>query len=313
MPSISLAVSGQTSEAYEVGPGARVTATGSGYVEWTSGTLTDVRNGAATWSTWPKGASTGYADTLRRVLIRGVATGALTVTWDEGERDEGPDDAYWQEQVPAWSLDSSGNVQGLVGPDGVVLDQVARPARWVDVEDIGVLYSVTDISPIPVLVKMTGWGKRILHSFPLIGISEDHTHLDNDTRVSIPWSSTLPAGVFQRGWLEVYPLVTFPNSATSKTIQITVNGTSIFNKTRTTATHESPLIVINARDMTTMNTPYSVNSVYISPGTSWVSTNYSPAHETDPVTVDLLVSFPGGADTGEVITTRLMRAIFNPY
>lgn len=128
MPSISLAVSGQTSEAYEVGPGARVTATGSGYVEWTSGTLTDVRNGAATWSTWPKGASTGYADTLRRVLIRGVATGALTVTWDEGERDEGPDDAYWQEQVPAWSLDSSGNVQGLVGPDGGEIDIAAVPA-----------------------------------------------------------------------------------------------------------------------------------------------------------------------------------------
>jgi len=116
MPSISLAVSGQTSDAYEVGAGARVTASGSGYVEWTSGTLTDVRNGAASWSTWPKGATTGYADTLRRVCIRGVATGELTVTWDEGERDEGPDDAYWQEQVPAWSLDSSGNVQGLVGP-----------------------------------------------------------------------------------------------------------------------------------------------------------------------------------------------------
>ncbi len=121
MPSISLAVSGQTSDAYEVGPGARITASGSGYVEWSSNSLADVRNGVATWSTWPKGATTGYADTLRRVLIRGVATGALSVTWDESERDEGPDDAYWQEQVPAWSLDSSGNVQGLVGPAGGAL------------------------------------------------------------------------------------------------------------------------------------------------------------------------------------------------
>lgn len=99
MPSISLAVSGQTSEAYEVGPGARVTASGSGYVQWTSGTLTDVRNGAATWQTWPNGATTGYADTMRRVCIRGVATGALTVTWDEGKRDPGPEGAFWQEQA----------------------------------------------------------------------------------------------------------------------------------------------------------------------------------------------------------------------
>lgn len=121
MPGFTLARSGQISDAYEVGPGARVTTTGSGYVEWTTGTLADVRNGVASWAVWPKGATTGYADTLRRVCVRGVATGALSVTWDEAKKDEGAEGAYWQEQVPTWSMDSSWGAVGITGPDGSIL------------------------------------------------------------------------------------------------------------------------------------------------------------------------------------------------
>ena len=118
MSTISLALSGQISEPVEVGPGSRVTATGSGYVEWTESTLADVRNGVAVWKVWPKGQSTGFADTLRRVVIRGRATGALSISVDEARGDEGAEGAYWQEQVPAWSTDAAGNVAGLVGSDG---------------------------------------------------------------------------------------------------------------------------------------------------------------------------------------------------
>lgn len=121
MPSISLAVSGQTSDAYEVGAGARVTASGSGYVEWTSGTLTDVRNGVATWQRWPGGTAGDYCDTLRRVVIRGVATGALTVTWDEGRNDPGPEGVYWQEQAQSGIRPED---FGAVG-DGVADDSAA--------------------------------------------------------------------------------------------------------------------------------------------------------------------------------------------
>ena len=117
MPQLTL-TTGQISEPVEVGPGTRVTATGSGYVEWTTSTLADVRNGIATWQVWPKGSTVGYADTLRRVVMRARAVGALAVVWEEGRRDEGPEGAYWQEEVPSWAKDSAGNLMGLTGPAG---------------------------------------------------------------------------------------------------------------------------------------------------------------------------------------------------
>jgi hypothetical protein len=120
MQSISLALAGQVSEPIEVGPGARVTATGSGRVEWAAGTLADARNGVVTWQNWPRGASVGVADTLRRVLIRGVATGALTIVVDEGFADPGEDTAYWQQDVQ-WVTDENGNPIALRGPQGQLI------------------------------------------------------------------------------------------------------------------------------------------------------------------------------------------------
>ena len=100
MPSLTLARTGQISEPQECGPGTRITTTGSGYVEWTSGTLADVRNGVATWQRWPGGSAGDYCDTLRRLVFRGVASGSgFVVTWDEGKADPGPEGVYWQEQA----------------------------------------------------------------------------------------------------------------------------------------------------------------------------------------------------------------------
>jgi hypothetical protein len=156
MPQVTLARAGQISDPIEVGPGTRIVST-NGYVQWTVGTLTDVRNGIAVWQTWPSGAAAGTQDTLRRVVIRGVATGAMVLTWDESRQDEGPDGAYWQEQVPAFAFDGFGNksldaivqhrtgtkaqitaiVDAPVGEVAAPTDQnilmVRREGSWVDI------------------------------------------------------------------------------------------------------------------------------------------------------------------------------------
>lgn len=100
MSSITLARAGQISDPQECGPGTRITTTGSGYVEWTTGTLVDVRNNVATWQRWPGGTAGDFCDTLRRLVFRGVATGAnFVVSWEENQGDPGPEGVYWQEQA----------------------------------------------------------------------------------------------------------------------------------------------------------------------------------------------------------------------
>ena len=100
---IVLSTNGQISEPREVGPGARITVTGSGWLEWTPSSLVDVRNGVAQWQTWPKGQAAGFADTLRRVVVRARATGAMQVDIDESRKDAGPDGSFWQDDFLAVS------------------------------------------------------------------------------------------------------------------------------------------------------------------------------------------------------------------
>lgn len=136
MQTISLSYAGQVSDPVSIGPGARVTTTGSGYVEYTTASMVDIRNNVPiTWTQWPKASATGFCDSVRRIIIRGVAAGAFTVKINEGQNDEGPEGVYWQESLPSFALDASGNVTGLVGPNGVpilfntgpLINPTARP------------------------------------------------------------------------------------------------------------------------------------------------------------------------------------------
>jgi hypothetical protein len=116
-----LLAAGQVSDPVEIGPGTRVIAAGAGHVEWTTSSLIDTQNTSVTWRKWPNGSATGFADTFRRVVVRGVATGQLLVSFDEAKRDEGAEGVYWQEQLVAWALDTDGSVLGLISPTGQVI------------------------------------------------------------------------------------------------------------------------------------------------------------------------------------------------
>lgn len=74
---VSTINAGQTAPALEVGQDARITAVG-GYVQYTADSLVAVRNGVATWTTWPVGAVAGAANTVSGFVIRlvGITDGA---------------------------------------------------------------------------------------------------------------------------------------------------------------------------------------------------------------------------------------------
>lgn len=108
-------LAGQISDLVEVGPGTRITVTGSAYVEYAQGVLQDAKNGVLSWQKWPKGTNNGVCDTIRRMTIRATATGSATVVIDEGYRDADTDSGYWQEQQAQLTTESGGLV-GRVKP-----------------------------------------------------------------------------------------------------------------------------------------------------------------------------------------------------
>lgn len=119
MPTISLSA-GQSSAAVELGPNARVTASGSGYVQWSTGSLADAQNGVAVWRTWPMGSTAGSLDVLRRLMIRAVATsGAYTVTYIEGGGDAAGPGNYWD-------ADQMATVAATLGSGLVAYDDFGR-------------------------------------------------------------------------------------------------------------------------------------------------------------------------------------------
>lgn len=101
-------VAGQISDLVEVGPGTRITVTGSAYIEYAQGVLQDAKNGVLTWQKWPKGTNNGVCDTIRRMTIRATATGSASVLIEEGYRDAGTDSGYWQEQTAQIATDADG-------------------------------------------------------------------------------------------------------------------------------------------------------------------------------------------------------------
>ena len=106
----------QVSQITFVPAGSRITSTGNGSIEWTPGSPTDAAN-SPNWQTWAKGSSAGYMDTLRPMSIRATATGAMTVTIEEGRGDKYGEDAYFDADYAQYSVDASGNTV-LVGADG---------------------------------------------------------------------------------------------------------------------------------------------------------------------------------------------------
>lgn len=109
-------IAGQISDLIEVGPGTRITVTGSAYIDYAQGNVQDAKNGVLTWAKWPKGSSSGTCDTIRRMTIRATATGAATVLIEEGFRDPDTDSGYWQEQQAQLATDAGGNVVGFFSP-----------------------------------------------------------------------------------------------------------------------------------------------------------------------------------------------------
>ena len=108
--------SGQISPIIEIGKGTRVTSSGNGTIEYYPGSLANAKNGG-TFEAWPKGTSAGSADAIRSMCIRATATGAMTVTLEEGKNDLSADGAYWDSEYATFSTDANGNTV-LLGADG---------------------------------------------------------------------------------------------------------------------------------------------------------------------------------------------------
>ena len=107
---------GQISPIIEIGKGTRVTSSGNGTIEYYPGSLADAKNGG-TFETWPKGTAAGSVDAIRGMCIRATATGAMTVTLEEGKNDLSADGAYWDSEYATFSTDANNNTV-LVGADG---------------------------------------------------------------------------------------------------------------------------------------------------------------------------------------------------
>lgn len=101
MPTYRL-INKEISQPIEVPRGSRITTTGSGSIEFMPGTAANAQ-GRPDWKLWPKGASAGFMDTVRPLVIRAVATGALTVVVDEGVNERNGDVVYWSEDSQGFS------------------------------------------------------------------------------------------------------------------------------------------------------------------------------------------------------------------
>lgn len=141
-------VAGQISPIIEIGKGTRVTSSGNGTIEYYPGALADAKNGG-TFEAWPKGTAAGSVDAIRGMCVRATATGAMTVTIEEGKNDLSVDWAYWDSEYATTSTDASGNTV-LVGADGVriPLNPTLRAVGYESEQPAGIISPVTNFGKI---------------------------------------------------------------------------------------------------------------------------------------------------------------------
>lgn len=114
--------SGQTSQPFPVGIGSIVSLTpasiggGTGYIEYTLNTQTDINNNLATWVRWPKGSvSVTTSDVgMFNILARAVCTaGNITVVGNDPTNSTVLNTIPWASNQASYTYDSLGNFIGF--------------------------------------------------------------------------------------------------------------------------------------------------------------------------------------------------------
>lgn len=163
-------------------------------------------------------------------------------------------------------LDGSGNVTGLVGPDGSLL-RITKTYTWAALPSAslsaGVTAFVTDIG-----VGGSLWSSNGAEWSPLAPItlaSQNYTSAgvgrktDADTNETDLFTMVIPGGLMGLNrCLEVLPVWSFPSSATTKTVKVKFGASSPFSNSRTTSTYESPVVhIINRNSANSQFHPYN--------------------------------------------------------
>lgn len=156
--SIVLLNAGQTTQPYPIGVGSIVSLTPSaitgatGYVEYSQNSITDINNGVATWTRWPKGSVTvTTSDTaLFNQYARFICTaGMLTVQIGDPTSSTATSINPWQSNEVVYVYDTSGNLLGLGNPSGGILGGGIPAITWasrpVAASFLGAQFRFTDV------------------------------------------------------------------------------------------------------------------------------------------------------------------------
>lgn len=93
----------------------------------------------------------------------------------------------------------------------------------------------------------TSW--RPLNPIVLVAMHEPEITTDASTDETDVFVYNIPAGLLsQSSLLRIYPAWTFPSSATTKEVKVYVGGGVPFSKSRTTTTHEVPIVEMMTTD-----------------------------------------------------------------
>lgn len=122
--------------------------------------------------------------------------------------------------------------------------------------------------------RIVGNGMKVGFQYT-IGQQNTAVSCDADTAEKMLFEMDLKAGLIEKNdVLKITPEFSFTNSANNKTLTVRVGGFTVFTKTRTSTTGESPLIELRSRNsLNSQRLPYGVSSTYSSGGYS--GSNYS--------------------------------------